>query len=47
MVLVGDAAGLLDPLTGEGILAAVHSGQLAARRITDGLTNGGTDLEAG
>lgn len=32
-VLVGDAAGLLDPLTGEGIRHAIHSARLAADAI--------------
>lgn len=32
-VLVGDAAGLVDPLTGEGIYSAICSGQIAARHI--------------
>jgi flavin-dependent dehydrogenase len=32
-LLVGDAAGLLDPFTGEGIYAAVWSGQAAARHL--------------
>lgn len=30
---VGDAAGLLDPLTGEGIYAAISSGQTASRHL--------------
>jgi len=33
VVLVGDAAGLADPLTGEGIWAAVQSGLLAAEAL--------------
>ena len=33
VLLVGDAAGLLDPFTGEGIYAAVWSGGAAARAI--------------
>jgi geranylgeranyl reductase family protein len=33
IVLVGDAAHLIDPLTGEGIYYAVRSGMLAARAI--------------
>ena len=33
ILLAGDAAGLVDPLLGEGIYNAVHSGQLAARAI--------------
>ncbi|WP_299848789.1 NAD(P)/FAD-dependent oxidoreductase [uncultured Roseovarius sp.] len=31
VVLVGDAAGLVDPITGEGIAYAIKSGQLAAQ----------------
>ncbi len=33
VLLVGDAAGLLDPLTGEGIYSAIWSGSAAARNI--------------
>ncbi len=36
IVLVGDAAGLADPVTGEGITFAVQSGELAARSLVDG-----------
>lgn len=36
VLLVGDAAGLADPLTGEGISYAVHSGRLAARAWSGG-----------
>ncbi|HEY3998746.1 MAG TPA: geranylgeranyl reductase family protein [Candidatus Xenobia bacterium] len=32
-MLCGDAASLVDPLTGEGIHAAIHSGELAAQAI--------------
>jgi geranylgeranyl reductase family protein len=39
-VLVGDAAGLADPLTGEGIYYAQRSGELAAESILDSLRNG-------
>lgn len=46
VLLVGDAAGLLDPLTGEGILAAVRSAQLAAATIADYLAGASTSLEA-
>ncbi len=35
ILLAGDAAGLLDPLTGEGIFYAAESGRLAARAILD------------
>ncbi len=39
-VLVGDAAGLVDPLVGEGIRYALSSGQLAAKAILeDDLSN--------
>jgi geranylgeranyl reductase family protein len=33
VLLVGDAAGLADPLTGEGISLAMHSGRLAAESL--------------
>lgn len=46
VLLVGDAAGLLDPLTGEGILAAVRSAQLAAAAIAVYLGGENTTLEA-
>ena len=36
VLLAGDAAGLADPLTGEGISAAIHSGTLAGRAIVEG-----------
>src|SRR4030095_4416913 len=35
-VLVGDAAGLADPITGEGIFYALRSGALAAEAIARG-----------
>jgi flavin-dependent dehydrogenase len=35
VLLVGDAAGLVDPVTAEGISYAVQSGQLAAAAISD------------
>lgn len=35
-LLVGDAAGLVDPLTGEGIYYAVRSGLIAAQVVADG-----------
>jgi flavin-dependent dehydrogenase len=35
-LLVGDAAGLIDPLTGEGIRLAIKSGRLAAQAILAG-----------
>ena len=36
VLLAGDAASLADPVTGEGISAAIESGTLAARAILDG-----------
>ena len=39
-LLLGDAAGLVDPFTGEGIYSAVHSAQLAAPHLADFLKKG-------
>lgn len=39
-VLVGDAAGLLDPFLGEGIYYAIWSGQLAAEAVGDFIKDG-------
>ncbi|MBI4547247.1 MAG: NAD(P)/FAD-dependent oxidoreductase [Ignavibacteriae bacterium] len=36
VLLVGDAAGFVDPVTGEGITFAILSGQLAARAVIEG-----------
>jgi geranylgeranyl reductase family protein len=36
VLLTGDAAGLADPITGEGITFAVLSGQIAAKALIDG-----------
>jgi geranylgeranyl reductase family protein len=36
IVLVGDAAGFVDPVTGEGIRYAIESGQAAAQALIDG-----------
>jgi len=36
VLLVGDAAGLAEPVTGEGITFAAQSGQLAARALIEG-----------
>jgi flavin-dependent dehydrogenase len=47
LLLVGDAAGYYDPLTGQGIHQAVHSAELAAEAIDSGLRRGrvsGADL---
>src|SRR5574340_498786 len=43
-VLVGDAAGLADPFTAEGIYYAIKSGQVAAEEIGGGLARGVFDL---
>lgn len=39
-LLVGDAASLVDPFSGEGIFAAIKSGVLAAQHITAGFKTG-------
>ena len=44
-LLLGDAAGLCDPLTGEGIYYAIRSAQLAAQVIGDCLTNDRAELQ--
>ena len=43
-LLVGDAAGLLHPLSGEGIFFAIKSAKLAAPVIADALKSGEGDL---
>lgn len=40
VLLAGDAAGLVDPITGEGIAHALHSGSLAAQAVIDALEQG-------
>jgi geranylgeranyl reductase family protein len=44
-LLLGDAAGLADPLTGEGIYYAILSAQLAAPVIENSLAHGKVQLE--
>ncbi|HET8626673.1 MAG TPA: geranylgeranyl reductase family protein, partial [Thermomicrobiales bacterium] len=44
VALVGDAAGLLDPFSGEGIYAAIWSGRAAARHLTAYLAGAAPDL---
>ncbi|HLE76878.1 MAG TPA: NAD(P)/FAD-dependent oxidoreductase [bacterium] len=44
VIAVGDAAGLLDPVTGEGIYAAIFSGRAAARHIVTFLSGRAADL---
>ena len=45
IVLVGDAAGLIDPLTGEGIYGAMWSGQAAAHQLAAYLGKQAPDLD--
>lgn len=42
ILLAGDAAGLVDPITGEGIAFAMKSGQLAAQAACDALSSNST-----
>jgi geranylgeranyl reductase family protein len=44
VLLVGDAAGLLDPLTGDGIYSALWSGRAAARHLAAYLAGEAPDL---
>jgi len=44
-LLVGDAAGLADPLLGEGIYNAVRSGQIAAETIQGVIRHGGNTYD--
>jgi menaquinone-9 beta-reductase len=43
VMLAGDAAGLINPMTGEGIYYAVATGLLAGRAVVDALRNGSSD----
>jgi geranylgeranyl reductase family protein len=43
VMLAGDAAGLINPMTGEGIYYAVATGLLAGRAVADALRTGSTD----
>ncbi len=45
VLLLGDAAGLVDPLTGEGVYNAIQSAQLAAPVIENSLLGGGVGLQ--
>jgi geranylgeranyl reductase family protein len=46
VVLVGDAAGFLDPFTGEGVYAALRSAEIAARVAADALRAGDVCVDA-
>jgi len=45
IILVGDAAGLINPLSGEGIYYAITSGEIAAQVISESLQNKQTDAK--
>jgi len=45
VILVGDAAGFINPISGEGIYYAMSSGEIAAKTISDSLENGNTSEE--
>ena len=44
VLLVGDAAGLVEPFTGDGITYAIHSARIAAEAITQALDAGPDNL---
>ncbi len=46
IAIVGDAAGLADPLTGEGIGNAVLSAHMASEAVKDAIAHGHNDLSA-
>ncbi|HZQ06674.1 MAG TPA: geranylgeranyl reductase family protein [Anaerolineae bacterium] len=46
VVLVGDAANLVDPFSGEGIYAAIKSGKLGAAAILNGLQHGDLQFDS-
>jgi flavin-dependent dehydrogenase len=46
LLLAGDAAGFIDPMTGDGLRFAVHGGELAAAAALDALTHGWTGVHA-
>lgn len=45
VILVGDAAGMIDPMTGEGIHHAMEGGKMAAEFINECLKHGNFDRE--
>jgi flavin-dependent dehydrogenase len=45
-LLVGDAAGYYDPMTGEGVYQALRGAELAAKTVVDALSNGGPTAKA-
>jgi flavin-dependent dehydrogenase len=47
LLLAGDAAGFVDPMTGDGLRFAVQGGDLAARAALRALEHGWTGVQAG
>ena len=45
-LLVGDAAGYYDPMTGEGVYQALRGAELAAKTVAEALSNGGSTAKA-
>ena len=43
VILIGDAAGFINPVTGEGIYYAMASGEIAAKVVSEALEKGKTD----
>ena len=46
LILAGDAAGFIDPMTGDGLRFAVRGGELAAAAALEALTHGWTGVHA-
>src|SRR5439155_12108605 len=46
LLLAGDAAGFIDPMTGDGLRFAVHGGELAAAAALHALEHGWTGVHA-
>jgi flavin-dependent dehydrogenase len=44
LILAGDAAGFIDPMTGDGLRFAVRGGELAAAAALDALNHGWTGV---
>jgi flavin-dependent dehydrogenase len=47
LMLAGDSAGFIDPMTGDGLRFAIRGGELAAAAALDALTHGWTGVHAG
>ena len=46
LLLAGDAAGFIDPMTGDGLRFAIRGGELAASAALDALAHGWRDVHA-